>query len=141
MRLTLHTDYALRVLIYLSMSETGRGTIPEIADAYGISRNHLMKVVHELGRGGFITTTRGRGGGFALARPAGEIVVGDVVRFSEPQLSVVDCANCVINAGCGFTDMFSEATRAFLAVLDRYTIADAGRDKGWMRRAWRMAPA
>jgi Rrf2 family nitric oxide-sensitive transcriptional repressor len=139
MRLTLHTDYALRVLIYLTAQEDGRGSISAIADAYGISRNHLMKVVHELGRGGFINTVRGRGGGFTLARPAEEMSVGEVVRFTETDLKLLDCENCVIRDGCGFVDVLGDAIRAFLAVLDRHTIADAARDKTWMRRAWLTA--
>ena len=73
MRLTLHTDYSLRVLIHLAAGDQERSSISEIAEAYDISRNHLMKVVHELGRGGFINTIRGRGGGFTLARPANQI--------------------------------------------------------------------
>lgn len=136
MRLTLHTDYALRVLIYLATHDDRRCSISEIAEAYDISRNHLMKVVQELGRGGFIHTVRGRGGGFTLARPASEIIVGDVVRFTEPDLDLLDCGRCVINAGCGLVDPFKQAMLAFLAVLDRYSIADTAREKAWMRGIW-----
>ncbi len=84
MQLTRHTDYALRVLIHLAAKPSGRATIPEIADAYGLSRNHLMKVVHHLGQGGFLDTRRGRGGGFTLARAPDSISLGDVVRHTEP---------------------------------------------------------
>ena len=76
MQLTRHTDYALRVLIHLAVVPGGRATIPEIADAYGLSRNHLMKVVHHLAQGSFLKTQRGRGGGFTLARPAETIGLG-----------------------------------------------------------------
>lgn len=84
MQLTRHTDYALRVLIHLAATPAGRATIPEIADVYDLSRNHLMKVVHHLGQGGFIATQRGRGGGFTLARAPEAIALGAVVRHTEP---------------------------------------------------------
>ncbi len=141
MRLTLHTDYALRVLIYLATHDDRRCSIAEIADAYAISRNHLMKVVQELGQGGFILTVRGRGGGFTLARPADQIIVGDVVRFTEPDLDLLDCGRCMVNAGCGLVGPFEEAMLAFLAVLDRHSIADAARDKAWMRIIWAQSAA
>lgn len=129
MQLTRHTDYALRVLIHLAATPSGRATITEIADGYGLSRSHLMKVVHSLGLGGFIDTRRGRGGGFALARPADTIGVGDVVRHAEPDMRMADCANCAIRPACGLTGILAEATHAFLAVLDRYSLADAARDR------------
>lgn len=135
MRLTLHTDYSLRVLIHLAVSERGRSSITEIAQAYEISRNHLMKVVHELGRGGFINTTRGRGGGFALARPADQILIGDVVRFSETDLKLIDCTACLIKGCCGLVSVLDEARRAFVGVLDRYTIADVAANKDQLRVA------
>jgi Rrf2 family nitric oxide-sensitive transcriptional repressor len=135
MRLTLHTDYSLRVLIHLAAGDQERSSISEIAEAYDISRNHLMKVVHELGRGGFINTIRGRGGGFTLARPANQIRIGDVVRFSETDLKLVDCTTCVIKGSCGLIGVLDEARRAFLDVLDRYTIADAAADKDRLRTA------
>ena len=141
MRLTLHTDYSLRVLIHLAASDNPRTSISEIAEAFGISRNHLMKVVHELGRGGFITTTRGRGGGFSLARPPEEISVGEVVRFSERDLTLADCANCVIRSACGLVSVLCVAMDAFLAVLDRHSIADAAADKQRLRRILAPRPA
>lgn len=124
MRLSRHTDYALRVLIHLSARPDRLASIAEIARTYAISENHLMKVVHMLGRAGFIRTVRGRGGGMALARPAGEIGIGAVVRHSEPDLNLADCGGCVIATACGLTGVLGEALGAFLAVLDRYTIAD-----------------
>ncbi|MBZ9649085.1 Rrf2 family transcriptional regulator [Sphingobium sp. 3R8] len=129
MQLTRHTDYALRVLIHLAVAPTGWATIPEIADAYGLSRNHLMKVVHHLAQGGFITTRRGRGGGFALAEAPGEMRIGAVVRYSEPDMKMADCANCAIRRACGLTAILAEATVAFMAVLDGYSLADAARDR------------
>lgn len=129
MRLTRHTDYALRVLMYVGASPTGAATIAEVADRYGISRNHLMKIVHGLGRAGILRTVRGRAGGVHLARPAGAIRIGDVVRITEEDLAVVECfeggpSHCPIVAGCRLAGILDEALRAFLAVLDRYTLAD-----------------
>jgi len=135
MRLTLHTDYSLRVLIHLAVKQEARSSISEIAEAYDISRNHLMKVVHELGRGGFINTVRGRGGGFSLARPAEQISIGDVVRFSETDLMLIDCTSCVIKGACGLISILCQARNAFLDVLDRYSIADAAIDKDRLRTA------
>lgn len=124
MRLSRHTDYALRVLIHLAARPDRRASIAEIARAYAISENHLMKVVHMLGRAGFIHTVRGRGGGIGLARPANEIGIGAVVRHSEPDLNLADCGDCLIAPACGLTRVLGEALAAFLAVLDRYSIAD-----------------
>lgn len=129
MQLTRHTDYALRVLIHLVAVPSGRATIADIADAHGLSRNHLMKVVHHLAQGGFITTWRGRGGGFGLARPGEDISIGAVVRHSEPDMAMADCAGCAIRRSCGLTAILAEATAAFLAVLDRHSLADAAHDR------------
>ena len=92
MRLTRYTDYALRVLMHLATHPDRPASIGMIAKSYGISQNHLMKVVHDLGKQGFIATTRGRGGGLKLPRPAEEIIVGDVVRHTEDSFQLVDCA-------------------------------------------------
>lgn len=129
MHLTRQTDYALRVLIHLAASGDRQSSIAEIAAAYRISRNHLMKVVHQLGLAGFITTSRGRGGGFHLARPATEISVGAVVRATENDLRLADCDTCLIAPACGLTGVFAEAMRAFLTVLDGYSIADITRKR------------
>ncbi|WP_132251781.1 Rrf2 family transcriptional regulator [Methylobacterium segetis] len=133
MRLTRYTDYALRTLIYVGLHEPRQSSIAEIARAYGISENHLTKVVHQLGRLGLIRTIRGRGGGLRLARPPAEIVVGAVVRQTEDDLALVECfagGACTITAPCRLRRALGEALAAFLAVLDRYTLADllAGTD-------------
>jgi Rrf2 family transcriptional regulator, nitric oxide-sensitive transcriptional repressor len=125
MRLSRHTDYALRVLIHLAAAPDRLSSIAEIARAYAISQNHLMKVVNMLGRAGFVRTVRGRGGGIELARPAEEIRLGTVVRQSEPDLNLAECGSCLIAPACGMIDPLAEALGAFLAVLDRYSIADA----------------
>lgn len=123
MRLTRYTDYALRALMYLSARPDRLTSIAEISRAYGISHNHLTKVVHDLGKLGFVTSVRGRNGGIRLARPPGEITLGAVVRATEDSFRLADCGSCVIAPACGMTVAFEEAVRAFLDVLDRYTFA------------------
>lgn len=131
MRLTLHTDYALRTLLYLGARPEVRVSIREIAHAYGISENHLVKVVYRLGQGEFIKTIRGRGGGLMLARPAEEIRIGTVVRFTEEDMMLVDCDGlssggrpCILSPACRLRGVLGEALDAFMGVLDRYTLAD-----------------
>jgi len=125
MRLTRYTDYAMRVLLHLAArGDHGLASIGEIAALYRISQNHLMKVVQDLGKAGFVRTVRGRGGGIALARPADQIVVGQVVRQTEEGFQLVDCAGCVIAPACTLPRALNEATAAFIAVLDRYTLED-----------------
>lgn len=129
MQLTRYSDYSLRVLIYLAVRPDQLSTIEEIAQAYGVSKAHLMKVVHQLGLAGFIETIRGRGGGFKLARPPEGIGVGDVVRFTERKLNLVECfdpgtSDCRIEPVCGLRGVLEEALDAFLGTLDRYTLAD-----------------
>jgi len=104
-RLTVYTDYALRVLMYLALKEDRLATIAEIADSFGISKNHLMKVAHQLGVAGYVETVRGRGGGLRLAKPVEAIVLGEVVRYTEPDMAIVAClkpldAPCVIRPCC-----------------------------------------
>lgn len=124
MRLTRYTDYAMRVLIYLGAQPEKVCSIAEIARAYKISHNHLTKVAHDLGKAGYIESVRGRAGGIRLARAAAKINVGDVVRRTEPDFDLADCGNCVIAPACRLTGVLDEALAAFMAVLDRYTIAD-----------------
>lgn len=125
MRLTRYTDYAMRVLLYLASQPDDRlSSIGEIARGYGISQNHLMKVVNDLARAGYIESVRGRFGGIRLARHADTINVGQVVRHTEDDFDLVDCDGCVIAPACGLTGVLHEATSAFLAVLDRYSLTD-----------------
>jgi Rrf2 family transcriptional regulator, nitric oxide-sensitive transcriptional repressor len=124
MRLTRHTDYALRVLLHLGAYPDQPRTIAEIARFHGVSRNHLMKVVQGLGGAGFVASTRGRGGGIRLARPAAEINVGAVVRRTEEDFALADCGPCVFAGACGLRSGLDEALASFMAVLDRYSIAD-----------------
>jgi Rrf2 family nitric oxide-sensitive transcriptional repressor len=131
MQLTQFTDYSLRVLIYLArLPAPGQATITEIAEFHNISRNHLVKVVNKLANQGFLLTIRGKGGGLKLARPAHTIVIGEVVRQTEPNMDLVECFNpkanqCRINQGCALKAQLYEARRAFMAVMDSYTLAEA----------------
>jgi Rrf2 family nitric oxide-sensitive transcriptional repressor len=131
MRLTSFTDYTLRVLIYLGAHQ-GEGrlaTIGDIAVAYGISENHLMKVVHHLAQEGHVETVRGKGGGMRLARAPEQINLGDVVRGAEEDLAIVECFQqgnyeCPIGPACNLRGVFERAMSAFFDVLDRKTLAD-----------------
>lgn len=131
MRLTVHSDYSLRVLTFLALKRGSLATIPEISEAYGISRGHLMKVVHELGRLGYVATLRGRNGGLTLGKPAESIRIGQVLRQTEESLALVQCfgesqsgLGCKIDGTCRLKGVLAEAQRAFFDVLDRYTLAD-----------------
>ncbi|MCA1940249.1 MAG: Rrf2 family transcriptional regulator [Caenispirillum bisanense] len=139
MRLTQHTDYALRLLIALALTarRAARGgdgaadtiTIREVAERYGISRNHLMKVANDLTRAGVVEGLRGRGGGLRLAVPAAEINIGTLVRALEDGRDLVECFRpetntCRIAPACRLKGVLRQAQEAFLAVLDGYTLAD-----------------
>jgi Rrf2 family nitric oxide-sensitive transcriptional repressor len=131
MQLTQFTDLSLRLLIYLArLPEPGMATIAEIAEYYQISRNHLVKVANSLANQGFIMTTRGKGGGIQLARPANTIGVGEVVRKTELNMNLVECFDtpnnqCRLIRNCFLKATLYEAQRAFMMVLDKYTLAEA----------------
>ncbi|MEC4747955.1 Rrf2 family transcriptional regulator [Methylomicrobium sp. Wu6] len=134
MQLTSYTDYALRVLIYLAGISGRQATITEIADFFNISRNHLVKVVQKLGERGFIKTTRGKGGGLILQRPAETIIVGDVVRAMETHFNWVECFNpeqqlCRYLPDCRLKQLLARAGNAYLQVLDASTLADLAASK------------
>ena len=129
MRLTVYTDYGLRLLMYVALKKDGLATIQEVADAYGISKNHLMKVAYDLGRHGFLETVRGRGGGLRLAKAAEKIGLGDAIRRMEDDFTMVECFaaetnGCEIIGPCRLKAVLREALNAYLAVLDKYTLAD-----------------
>jgi len=128
MQLTHYTDYGLRVLIFLSLQEeTQRVTISDIAEHFDIPRNHLVKVVHQLGKLNYINTTRGKNGGIRLAQDTQNIRIGDVIRHMETRLDVVDCNSpspCPIKENCKLKSILQQAGEAFLAVLDQYSIED-----------------
>ncbi|GAN96522.1 transcriptional regulator BadM/Rrf65 [Komagataeibacter europaeus NBRC 3261] len=133
MRLTLHTDYALRTLIYLGIHTDRLTSIREVAQAYGISENHLVKIIHKLGQAGFVETIRGRNGGLKLGRPAASIVLGDVVRHTEEDMALVTCmhpteagskaTSCILADVCRLRGVLGEALGSFIAVMDHYTLA------------------
>ncbi|MGO4716817.1 RrF2 family transcriptional regulator [Bradyrhizobium sp. 2TAF24] len=128
MRLTQFSDYALRVLLYAVARGEELITIEETAKLYGISRAHLMKVVSQLTRSGFLKAVRGRSGGLALAQRPERIRLGDVVRATEPDFAIVECMggdnHCRITPACKLRGALNEALAAFVAVLDGYTLAD-----------------
>lgn len=125
MRLTRHTDYALRILLQAATQPDELLSIATVAEAQGIARNHAMKLVNELANAGLLATTRGRSGGFRLGRPAAEITIGEVVRLTEPDLRPADCDSCALHFGCGLIPVLNGAARAFLAELDGKTLAQA----------------
>lgn len=139
MRLTYYSDYSLRVLMYLTINSDHLVTIQEIADAYGISKNHLMKVAFELGKHGFLETVRGRNGGLRLAKKPEQLRLGDIVRATEEDFTIVECFDrerntCPITPACRLKGALSKALLAYLAVLDEYTLADlAGRNPALTR--------
>ena len=145
MRLTLHTDHALRMLMLLAIEPDELHTIEEIARRYYISRNHLMKITQTLVQTGFIESLRGRGGGLRLARAAESINLGAIVRATEDNFALVECFdrkhnNCLITSVCGLRGPLEEALQAFLAVLDRYSLADLVKSPRMLRRMRQLLP-
>jgi Rrf2 family nitric oxide-sensitive transcriptional repressor len=139
MKLTAFTDYSLRVLIYLAARPERRGTISEIAEAFDVSENHLVKVVHFLAKAGWLTSIRGKGGGLELSRPAGEIGIGKVVRETEGEAVLANCftpggGDCAIRDCCHLKCVLDEAMEAFYGVLDRHTLADVASNRGELSR-------
>lgn len=128
MRLTNFSDYALRVLMYAAARDSQLITIDETAAVYRISRAHLMKVVNQLTRSGYLRAVRGRSGGLALAKRPDKIRLGDVLRATEPDFALVECFGadnqCVITPRCQLRAALNEALGAFIGTLDRYTLAD-----------------
>ncbi|MFH8135268.1 nitric oxide-sensing transcriptional repressor NsrR [Pantoea osteomyelitidis] len=124
MQLTSFTDYGLRALIYLATLPKDRLTnITEVTETYGVSRNHMVKIINQLSRAGFVAAMRGKNGGIRLGMDADKIIIGDVVRKMEP-LQLVDCAGCSITPACRLRKAMSDAVQLFLQELDKYTLAD-----------------
>lgn len=132
MRITGYTDYSLRVLIYLAVQGDRLATIQEVADRYQISKNHLMKVVHQLTRKGYLESIRGKKGGIRLRLNPADVNLGVLVREMEPDLNLVECFGpentCAISPVCSLKGVLGEALSAFLETLDRYTLADIVRE-------------
>lgn len=130
MRLTRFSDYAVRVVLYLAAHTDRLCSINEIANAYEISQNHLMKVVSDLAANGYVEALRGRNGGLRLARPAADINIGRLIRHTEGEIDLVGCAECKLNGACGLPDPLDLALSAFFEVLERYTLSDVLGDQG-----------
>ena len=129
MKLTSYTNFAMRSLQLAALKAPNLIRVDDVVRVHGLARPHIVKIVHELGQAGYIVTQRGRGGGFRLAKPAEEIIVGDVVRLTEGPLDLVECFNpenntCPLIGICKLSRALQEATRAFMAVLDDLTLAD-----------------
>ncbi|EOC3061628.1 nitric oxide-sensing transcriptional repressor NsrR [Cronobacter dublinensis] len=126
MQLTSFTDFGLRALIYMASLPEGRMTsISEVTQVYGVSRNHMVKIINQLSRAGYVTAVRGKNGGIRLGKPAATIRIGDVVRELEP-LSIVNCSSafCHITSACRLKQVLGGAVERFLQELDNYTLAD-----------------
>lgn len=130
MNLTTYSDYSLRVLIYLASKKNGElSNIKEIAEIYDISKNHLMKIIFNMGKMGYVDTIRGRNGGVRLAMPPSEINIGEIIRKTEEHFFIVECFEkhnnkCIMTPVCSMKQIFHQALEAFLQVLDQYTLDD-----------------
>ena len=134
MRLTTYTNYALRSLQLAALKAPNRIKVDDVVKVHGLARPHIVKIVHELGRAGYLETVRGRGGGFFLARPPEDIIIGDVVRLTEGPLDIVECFNpkkntCPLIGICKLSKAMQKATKAFMDVLDDLTLADIASNK------------
>lgn len=143
MHLTHYTNYALRVLMYLEVKQEPVRII-DIAERHQISRNHLIKIVHMLGKHGYVQATRGRGGGVILAKPAHKITVGEIVRLTEDHMNLVECfgaveVECKVKKICRLRNLFGKALKAFMDVLDEATIADIASNKNQIIKALGIA--
>ncbi len=135
MKLTGYTNFALRTLQLAALHEPALTRIDDVVQVHKLARPHITKIVHMLGKAGYLETQRGRGGGFRLGRPAAQIVVGDVVRLTEGTLEVVECFNpttnsCPLIGICKLSRALHQATAAFMAVLDDLTLADIASNRG-----------
>lgn len=148
MRLTDYTDYSLRVMLYLALRRDGLSTIQEISDAYGVSKNHLMKVVQRLGELGWVETIRGRNGGLRLAEASLALTVGAVVRETESDFALVGCfpdengerRNCVIEPQCRLRHALAAARDAFIAELEQHTIGEIAQPANELTGLLGLAP-
>jgi len=135
MRLTHFSNFALRTLMFAAARTPDLARAQDVADAFGMSRAHTVKCVHQLGQWGYLETVRGRSGGFRLARPARQITIGEVVRLTEDSLELVECFNAATNScplmqACRLSRAFKKAMAAFMAELDCLTIADVVSNRG-----------
>ncbi|MGD9913015.1 MAG: Rrf2 family transcriptional regulator [Rhizobiaceae bacterium] len=142
MRLTFHTDYALRMLIHLEINRGSPIRVADVADSFGISRNHLLKVALKLGKLGYLATTRGRTGGIMLARDAEDINLGEVIRHMEDGFDLTECMRrggfCAITPACRLKGVVARALDAFLSVFDGFTLADIAAHRNELRELLEM---
>lgn len=129
MRLTAYSDYSIRILAYLTLKAENKSTIAEVSETYGISKEHVRKIVHHLVKEGYITSTRGRLGGLLIAKEAHEINIGELVRTTEADFNIVECFDdenndCILKGACKLQAILNTALQAFLEVLDQYTLKD-----------------
>jgi Rrf2 family nitric oxide-sensitive transcriptional repressor len=145
MRLTVHADYALRVLMHLALAPGRRASVREIAEAFQVSQHHLSKVAQRLVRAGMVTSSSGRSGGLALAAKPDEITLGAIVRVAEDDMAIVECLGharyCRVAGVCGARAIFSDALDAFMATLDAQTLEAVLRNREGIRGALRLSPA
>lgn len=132
MQLTNFTDYGLRCLIYLAVHHDKLSTVKEISECYGISRNHLVKVVHRLSQLRLIESNKGKGGGIRLACDTENLGLGDIINMLEASMNLVECFNldtntCKIAHICQLRHYLKEAGQSFINVLNKYTLADAAK--------------
>ena len=135
MKLTAYTNYALRSLQLAALKHPELVRVDDVVRVHGLARPHIVKIVHQLGKAGYLETQRGRGGGFRLGRPAEDIVISDVVRLTEGSLDLVECFNperntCPLIGICRLSRALQKATRAFMEVLDDLTLADIAANRG-----------
>jgi Rrf2 family nitric oxide-sensitive transcriptional repressor len=143
MKLTSYSNYALRSLQLAALHSPHLVRVDDVVKVHKLARPHIVKIVHELGQAGYLETVRGRNGGFRLAKPPSEIVVGEVLRITEGPFDVAECFNketntCPLIGICKLSNALKRATAAFLAVLDDLTIADIASNKGELLE--RIAP-
>lgn len=143
MELTHHTDYGLRVLMYAATHSERRVTMREIADVYGISMEHLRKVVHKLARSGILITRKGRAGGMTLGQPAETLRLGDLVELLEESTAIINCQRqpCPLRGACALKRSLDSARHAFLAELNRTTLADIAGDRATAHRLFALREA
>lgn len=135
MKLTAYSNYAMRSLQLAALKAPDLIRVDDVVKVHGVARPHIVKIIHELGRAGFLETQRGRGGGFKLAMPPEDIIVGDVIRLTEGPIELVECFNpssntCPLIGVCKLSRALHEATHAFMAVLDDLTLADIASNRG-----------
>ncbi len=139
MQITRFTDYGLRTLMYVAARSENITSVKEIAEHYGISRNHLVKVVHRLSQLGYIETTKGKGGGLQIAQGTENLCLGDLIKQLEPNMNIVECFDaktntCRITGSCQLKNYLFEATKNFIDTMNKYTLADAVQNKDGMKQ-------